>query len=118
MPTEKAYGIHALNQAKSFANLGYDVTLFYPSTNNEKTISKDPEDYYEEKFEFKLKEIAFFDITSSILFKFSPNILKKLLWLIRSYQWSKKLDKDINSSIVWSTNPVTLFMHRKNNNSI
>ena len=46
MPTEKAYGIHALNQAKSFANLGYDVTLFYPSTNNEKTISYDPEDYY------------------------------------------------------------------------
>jgi len=118
MPTEKAYGIHALNQAKSFANLGYNVTLFYPSTNNEKTISKDPEDYYEEKFEFKLKEIAFFDITSSILFKFSPNILKKLLWLIRSYQWSKKLNKDINSSIVWSTNPVTLFIHRKNNNLI
>ena len=31
MPTEKAYGIHALNQAKSFNNLGYEVELIYPT---------------------------------------------------------------------------------------
>ena len=48
MPTEKAYGIHALNQAKSFFELGYDVTLVYPKTNNQQTIYESLSDYYQE----------------------------------------------------------------------
>ena len=59
MPTEKAYGIHALNQAKSFFELGYDVTLVYPKTNNQQTIYESLSDYYQEDFQFKVSEVDF-----------------------------------------------------------
>lgn len=117
-PTEKAYGIHAVNQAKSFSDLGYEVTLCYPVTNNVMTIDKTPEDYYEKKFNFHVNNVEFQDITSSKYFKYLPDILKKILWLIRSYQWSKLLKKDIVNGIVWATNPISLYPHRKSNNII
>jgi len=117
-PTEKAYGIHAVNQAKSFSDLGYEVTLCYPATNNVMTIDKTPEDYYEKKFNFHVNNVEFQDITSSKYFKYLPDILKKILWLIRSYQWSKLLKKDIVNGIVWATNPISLYPHRKSNNII
>ena len=59
MPTEKAYGIHALNQAKSFFELGYDVTLVYPKTNNQQTIYESLSDYYQEDFQFKSAKLTF-----------------------------------------------------------
>jgi glycosyltransferase involved in cell wall biosynthesis len=117
-PTEKAYGIHAVNQAKSFSDLGYEVILCYPATNNIMTINKSPEDYYEKKFNFHVNKVEFRDITSSKYFKYLPDTLKKILWLIRSYQWSKLLKKDIVNGVVWATNPISLYPHRKSNNLI
>lgn len=117
-PTEKAYGIHAVNQAKSFSDLGYEVILCYPSTNNVMTINKSPQDYYEKKFNFHANKVEFRDITSSKYFKYLPDTLKKILWLIRSYQWSKLLKKDIVDGVVWATNPISLYPHRKSNNLI
>lgn len=114
-PTEKAYGIHALNQANSFHKLGNDVTIFYPSTNNQKTIHKTPEDYYKDSFDFDLKEIDFYDITNTRFFTLMPKLIKKFIWLLSSYVWSSKIKEHIKDSIVWSTNPVVLWVHRKNN---
>ena len=63
MPTEKAYGIHALNQSKSFEKLGYEVELIYPSTSNNKTIDKTVPEYYNENLNFKIIEKDNFDLT-------------------------------------------------------
>ena len=117
-PTEKAYGVHALNQAISFSELGYDVTLCYPKTNNEKTIKISPEEYYKKDIRFKLEEVPFLDITSNKFFVILPSIFKKFLWLARSLQWSFTLKNTISDSIVWSTNPVVLYIHRKTNHLI
>ena len=70
MPTEKAYGIHALSQAKSFNNLGYEVELIYPSTKNKYTINQTIEEYYDEIFDFKVIEKENFDITGIKIFNF------------------------------------------------
>lgn len=117
-PTEKAYGVHALNQAISFCELGYDVTLCYPKTNNEKTIKISPKEYYKKEIRFKLEEVPFLDITSSKFFVILPSVFKKFLWLVRSLQWSFTLRNMISDSIVWSTNPVVLYVHRKTNHLI
>ena len=106
MPTEKAYGIHALNQAKSFKNLGYEVELIYPSTKNKYTINQTIGEYYNEIFDFKVIEKENFDITGLKIFNFFPNFLKKFLWLFSSYVWAKSLKNNVADSIIWSTNPV------------
>ena len=106
MPTEKAYGIHALNQSKSFEKLGYEVELIYPSTSNSKTIDKTVPEYYNENLNFKIIEKDNFDLTGLGIFKFLPDFLKKLLWLLSSYIWAKKLRNELNDSIIWSTNPI------------
>jgi len=106
MPTEKAYGIHALNQSKSFEKLGYEVELIYPSTNNSKTIDKTIPEYYNENLNFKIIEKDNFDLTGLGIFKFLPDFLKKILWLLSSYMWAKKLRNELNDSIIWSTNPI------------
>ena len=118
MPTEKAYGIHALNQAKSFFEQGYDVTLIYPKTNNEKTIQKSIGDYYKEDFHFNINEVDFFDITSLKIYKLSPNFIKMFMWIFSSYIWSLKVRKNIRNSIVWSTNPVVCYVQQKSNKVI
>ena len=118
MPTEKAYGIHALNQAKSFFEQGYDVTLIYPKTNNEKTIHKSIGDYYKEDFHFNINEVDFFDITSLKIYKLSPNFIKMFMWIFSSYIWSLKVRKNMRNSIVWSTNPVVCYVFQKSNKKI
>ena len=85
MPTEKAYGIHAINQAKSFKKQGYQVSFYYPSTNNKKPIKESVSSYYGEDFEFEFKEINNFDLTGLKIFDFLPSWLKKFLWLFKSY---------------------------------
>ena len=106
MPTEKAYGIHALNQAKSFSKLGYEVELIHPSTNNIMTINETVQNYYGENFAFKIIEKENYDLTGLRVFKLLPNSLKKLLWLFSSYRWAKKLRVELSESIIWSTNPI------------
>ena len=118
MPTEKAYGIHALNQAKSFFEQGYDVTLIYPKTNNEKNIQKSIGDYYKEDFHFNINEVDFFDITSLKIYKLSPNFIKMFMWIFSSYIWSLKVRKNMRNSIVWSTNPVVCYVQQKSNKVI
>ena len=109
MPTEKAYGIHAINQAKSFRKQGYQVKFYFPSTNNKKTIRESIKNYYDEDFEFEFNEVENFDFTGMKIFEFLPSFLKKFLWLYNSYFWSKKIQPLVSDSIIWSTNPVVCY---------
>ena len=109
MPTEKAYGIHALNQAKSFFELGYDVTLVYPKTNNQQTIYESLSDYYQEDFQFKVSEVDFFDITSTNLYKLFPNFLKMFVWIASSCLWSLKVRKKLKTQLYGLQNRRLLF---------
>ena len=118
MPTEKAYGIHAINQAKSFKKQGYQVSFYYPSTNNKKTIKESVSSYYGEDFEFEFKEINNFDLTGLKIFDFLPSWLKKFLWLFKSYFWAKKLQPLVLDSIVWSTNPLVCHALKYSNSII
>jgi len=118
IPTEKAYGIHAINQAKSFKKQGYQVSFYYPSTNNKKTIKEPVSNYYGEDFEFEFKEIKNFDFTGLKIFDLLPSWLKKFLWLFNSYFWAKKLRPLVSDSIVWSTNPLVCHALRYSNSII
>jgi len=118
-PTEKAYGIHAINQAKSFVRLGYKVELLYPQTKNKLTINQTPENYYEEKFNFLITKTNNKDITGYNFFQYLPNVFKKFLWIYKSFVWSKHISKQLEqNSIIWTTNPIVGFRVRKNNKII
>ena len=43
-PTERAYGVHAIAIADGYSRLGYKATIFYPSTDNKKTIYENPKE--------------------------------------------------------------------------
>lgn len=117
-PTEKAYGIHAFNQAKSFSEIGYDVEIFYPSTSNAKTLNIEPSKFYGYLDNVKFTKINNKDLTGKTFFKYLPNIIKKILWIISGYVWSKNKIPNIKNQIFWSTNPVILFPFRLSNKII
>ena len=119
-PTERAYGVHVVSNAKSFQKYG-NVKIVYPSTNNSKTISTDPKEYFSKSEGIIFEQIDFYDITKNILFKISPNFLKQFLWLLFTYLFGKKVSRIIpnkNSEIVWSTSSVLLYSASKKNHRL
>ena len=108
-PTERAYGVHVVSVAKAYSKLGYKTTIFYPSTDNEKTIRSHPNEYFENK-DIDYKEVHHTDITKYLLYKILPKSIQGLFWSITAYLWSKKIKHLINDSeqIFWSTNPILL----------
>ena len=118
-PTERAYGVHVVAVAKSYSKLGYKATIFYPSTDNEKTIFEDPQEYYN-THEVQFQKINHPDITKFYFYKILPKMMKGLLWSITAYQWSKKIKEYIKDSreIIWSTNPILLYGSLQENNYI
>jgi len=110
-PTERAYGVHVVSNAKSFQKYG-NVKIIYPSTNNSKTINIDPKEYFSNSEGIIFEQIDFYDITKNILFKLSPNFLKQFLWLLFTYLFGKKVSRIIpnkNNEINWSTSSVLLY---------
>ena len=119
-PTERAYGVHVVSNAKSFQKYG-NVKIVYPSTNNSKTISTDPKEYFSKSEGIIFEQVDFYDITKNILFKISPNFLKQFLWLLFTYLFGKKVSRIIpnkNSEIVWSTSSVLLYSASKKNHQL
>ena len=45
-PSEMAYGNHVIQIANGFTNNGYKVDVYYPFTDNKKTINELPTTYY------------------------------------------------------------------------
>ena len=113
-PTEKAYGGHVFEIAKSFTELNIKTTIFYSKTNNKKTIYENPKTYYGIDSDINFSEVRNFDFTNLTLYNFLPNVLKKVLWSIGSVLWSRSnLDKFSECDLLWSTNPNTLTPHKK-----
>ena len=109
-PTERAYGVHATAVARGYSRLGYEATIFYPSTDNEKTIYEDPKSYYDSQDTY-FKKIDHHDITKYSWYKVLPKFIQGLLWSTTAYLWSRKIKHyiDDTESITWSTNPILLY---------
>ena len=113
-PTEKAYGGHVFEVAKSFSELDIKTTIFYSKTNNKKTIYEDPNIFYGINSNINFVEINNFDFTKFKYYEFLPEFLKKIFWSIGSVLWSKfHLNHFLDCDLLWSTNPNVLTPFRK-----
>ena len=45
-PTERAYGAHVFEVAKSFSELNIETTILYSKTDNSLTVNQDPKSFY------------------------------------------------------------------------
>ena len=88
-PTEKAYGGHVFEIAKSFTELGIKTTVFFSKTNNKKSIYEDPHKYYGINSEINFVEVNNFDFTRFKIYDLVPSFLRKIFWNIGSVIWSK-----------------------------
>ena len=117
-PTEKAYGSHLIDVANGFISNKVAVSIIYSKTSNDKTIYKSPENYYASE-KIKYIEANNFDFTKLDFFKILPNILKKVLWSIGAYFWSRSLRTTLKDyDTIWSTNPNTLIYHANSSKTI
>ena len=78
---KKSIWYTCINQAKSFFELGYDVTLVYPKTNNQQTIYESLSDYYQEDFQFKVSEVDFLTLHLRIYINYFQTFKKCLCGL-------------------------------------
>ena len=105
-PTEKAYGGHVFEIAKSFTELGIKTTVFFSKTNNKKSIYEDPHKYYGIDSEINFVEVNNFDFTRFKIYDLLPSFLRKIFWNIGSVIWSKiHSDQFLECDLLWSTNP-------------
>ena len=117
-PTEKAYGSHLIDVANGFISNKVAVSIIYSETSNDKTIFESPESYYASE-KIKYIEAKNFDFTKLDFFKILPNILKKVLWSIGAYFWSRNLRSTLRDyDTIWSTNPNTLICHANSSKTI
>ena len=119
-PTERAYGVHIIANARSFARYG-SVNIYYPSTSNSKTIQKHPKEYFSNTEDINFIKIDIFDITANKFYELSPKILKQFLWLLFTYLWGKKVSRLIpntNNEVNWSTSSVLLYASSKIQNQV
>ena len=118
-PTERAYGVHAIAVASGYSRLGYETTILYPSTNNERTIFEDPKEYYDNQ-DIYFQKINHHDITKYFWYKILPKTIQGFLWSTSAFLWSKKIKKYVNDpeTINWSTNPILLYGSLQNKNYV
>ena len=117
-PTEKAYGSHLIDVANGFVSNKVKVSIIYSETSNNKTIFEDPKSYYSSK-NIKFIKADNFDFTKLYLFEILPNLLKKVLWSIGAYFWSRSLRPALKDyDTIWSTNPNTLICHANSSKTI
>jgi glycosyltransferase involved in cell wall biosynthesis len=119
-PTEKAYGGHLISNAKSFVENGYKVNVYYPSTNNSKTIDLDPNEYYSISDNINFTEIRHRDITGTAVYNYLPKIIQSLLWSISGIFWAIKVkrDRENQPAVLWSTNPNLLLFSSYSNDPL
>ena len=115
-PTEKAYGGHVFEIAKSFTELGIKTTVFFSKTNNKKSIYEDPGKYYAIDSKINFVEVNNFDFTRFKIYDLLPSFLRKIFWNIGSVVWSKiHSGQFLECDLLWSTNPNLLTPLRKKN---
>jgi glycosyltransferase involved in cell wall biosynthesis len=105
-PSEMAYGTHLIQVAKGFLQNDFEVNIYYPKTYNAKTISTDPNDYYNLNNEINFIEVENNDITSSKFYNSLPSYVQRVLYSINTFIWVKNLKKSHSKEeFLWSTNP-------------
>ena len=116
-PTERAYGVHVVSVAKAYLNIGYKPTIFFPSTNNEKTLPFSPQEYYQNQ-DVNFQEVTHLDVTKYFFYKILPKTIQGFIWSVSAYYWAKKTKEFIDNSeeICWSTNPILLYGSHKDTN--
>ena len=112
-PSEMAYSHHIIQVAKGFVENNCDVNIYYPKTYNKKTLKETPEEYYGDLTNVTFIQIDNIDITSFRIYEISPNFIKKFLYSLNTFIWSRKLKKNKNENFVWSTNPNILLIAKK-----
>tara|TARA_B100002019_G_scaffold104729_1_gene90078 strand:- start:21 stop:1184 length:1164 start_codon:yes stop_codon:yes gene_type:complete len=112
-PSEMAYSHHIIQVAKGFVENNCDVNIYYPKTYNKKTLKETPEEYYGDLTNVTFIQINNIDITSFRIYEISPNFVKKFLYSLNTFIWSRKLKKNKNENFVWSTNPNILLIAKK-----
>ena len=118
-PTERAYGVHVVAVAKAYLNIGFEPTVFYPSTDNEKTLPFSPQEYYQNE-DINFHEVKHLDITKYFFYKALPKTIQAFMWSVSAFYWAKKTRNLIDNSeaICWSTNPILLYGSYKDTNYI
>ena len=105
-PSEMAYGNHIIQIANGFINNGYEVDIYYPFTDNKKTINELPTTYYNTGENIDFFQISNFDITKLKVYEILPSIIKQLLYSLNTFIWSRKVkEKLLDYDFIWSTNP-------------
>ena len=112
-PSEMAYSHHIIQVAKGFVENNCDVNIYYPKTYNKKTLKETPEEYYGDLTNVTFIQINNIDITSFKIYEISPNFVRKFLYSLNTFIWSRKLKKNRNENFVWSTNPNILLIAKK-----
>lgn len=113
-PSEMGYGNHIIQVANGFLKNNFDVCIYYPKTYNSKTITQNPETYYEVTNNINFKEIKNFDVTSFSIYELLPSVLKMFIYSISTLFWSFRLKRYLqNEEYVWSTNPNVLNVLKK-----
>lgn len=119
-PTERAYGVHLIANAKSFVEFG-NVNIFYPTTSSPKTIKEDPNEYYSDTDGINFRKIDFYDVTANFIYKYLPSLVQQFLWLLFTYFFGRKVAKLIPNSDTennWSTSSVLLYSASKNKQNL
>lgn len=112
-PSEMAYSHHIIQVAKGFVENNCDVNIYYPKTYNKKTLKETPEEYYGNLTNIRFIQINNVDITSFKIYEISPNFVKKILFSLNTFIWSRKLKKNRKENFIWSTNPNILVVAKK-----
>ena len=76
-PTERAYGAHVFEVAKSFSDLGLETSILYSKTENKLTIDQDPEFFYGIDSNIQFKELDNIDLTKYRVYEILPSFFSK-----------------------------------------
>ena len=113
-PTERAYGAHVFEVAKSFSDLKLETSILYSKTANKLTIDQDPQSFYGIDSKIQFKELENIDLTKYKIYEILPSFIQKIIWSFSAYFWAKKNIKHFQYyDILWSTNPNILVPLKK-----
>ena len=113
-PTERAYGAHVFEVAKSFSDLKLETSILYSKTENKLTINQDPQDFYGIDSNIQFKQLENIDLTKYKIYEILPSFIQKIIWSFSAYIWAKKNIKHFQDyDVLWSTNPNILVPLRK-----
>ena len=74
-PTERAYGAHVFEVAKSFSELNIETTILYSKTDNSLTVNQDPKSFYGIDTNVQFQELNNTDLEDWIDKKYDPQLI-------------------------------------------